>query len=346
MYIPVMKNRTIEMSVLKDLINVGLSNNTIPMIEIIQERSRSNLNKDYIQEIQEIFENGKNKFLLDIPKINITGSTAEPVQKFMTRVNRQRNFCFDQIKMCINIPGIIPVLSYNNREIPSLDVLFEDMDELHNCFSKIAVRMTPTHYNKIGEDCLQRLNRDDIFILDIDDKGHMNPAFKLVYKNIHTYKKTGGFVSVILNSNRPSTMFNKNIIDGEPIEDIDNSLLEMYSMAQYKFDGFGDYACSTNTLPSTGGTISPAGIYYSKENNFFVGYKGRTPTLSEFPTYIAPEIFRSEYWNEYDEDHHIHCPGCSKIKSIIQGEESGKSQAIWKGICMNHYIYTVDQLLK
>ncbi len=346
MYVPIMKNRTIEMSVIKELINIGISTNTLPMIEIIQEKSRSNSHKNYIEEIGEIFEKADNKFFLDIPKINITSSTAEPIQIFMTRVNRQRNFFIEQLIKCKDISGIIPVISYNNREIPNIKIIFDDISELRNYFSSIALRLTPTQYNKLGKDCLSKLIKNDFLIFDIDDKGHMNPAFKLNYKSIYSMKKTLNFKSIIVNSNRPSNMFNKNIIDGEPIEDIDNSLLEMYGMSQYKFDGFGDYACTTNTLPSTGGAISPAGIYYSKDNNFFVGYKGRTPSLSEFQAYIAPEIVKSEYWAEYDEKHHIHCPGCSKINAITLEEQSGKSQAIWKGICMSHYIYTVDQLLK
>ena len=72
--------------------------------------------------------------------------------------------------------------------------------------------------------------------------------------------------------------------DKEPIAQIDNSLKELYNTSiMNKFDGFGDYACIVASLPSTGGAISPAGVYYSNDNNFFVAFKGRTAQLSEFP---------------------------------------------------------------
>lgn len=180
---------------------------------------------------------------------------------------------------------------------------------------------------------------------DVDKIVIKMTAKKEFKKNINTKKETFGFTSVIVNSNRPPDMYNKNIIDGEPIEEIDNSLLEMYKMNSYKFDGFGDYACITNVLPTSGGSISPAGIYYSIDNNFFVGYRGKTPSLSEFQQHIAPAIYKSEYWDEYSNHHHKNCPGCNKIKLIATGKESGKSQALWKGITMSHYIFAVDELL-
>jgi hypothetical protein len=117
----------------------------------------------------------------------------------------------------------------------------------------------------------------------------------------------------------------------------------MYSLPKYKFDGFGDYACVTNILPTSGGSISPAGIYYSVENNYFVGFRGQSRSLDEFKNHIVPAIMKSSYWAEFDDDHHKHCPGCSKIQEIADGKNTGKSQGVWKGITMGHYIYTIDR---
>ena len=113
------------------------------------------------------------------------------------------------------------------------------------------------------------------------------------------------------------------------------------STTMNEFDGFGDYACIVASLPSTGGTISPAGVYYSNENNFFVAYTGRKPNLSEFPDYIAPSIVQSEYWTEYSNSHHENCPDCLEIDAIVSQKKSGKNQAQWKMITMLHYIYTM-----
>ena len=54
---PILKNRTIELSVLKELIEVKLCNNIFPMLEIIQEKTRSNSKTTYIEELKELLEN-------------------------------------------------------------------------------------------------------------------------------------------------------------------------------------------------------------------------------------------------------------------------------------------------
>lgn len=341
MYIPVLKNRTIEMSVIKELIGIGLSKKTIPMMEIIQERTRSNSQKTYIDELSEIFSKNLHEFFLDIPKLNVTLSTAQPIQEFMSQVTRQRDFVFNQLQKCASIPGMIPVISYGAKDSIVLQTVVSDIKKLQAIFGKVAVRISPMQYNKISTISNLPLRSIDYFILDIDDKSHTNPPFKKIYKEIRDHKQNVNFTSFIINNNRPAKLLNKNIVDGEPIEEIDNSLLEMYAMTTYKFDGFGDYACTTNTLPTTGGAISPAGIYYSRDGNFFVGYKGRSFSLSEFNDYIAPAIINSSFWAEYDQNHHEQCPGCKKIQDIANGA-SGKNQGLWKGITMSHYIYTID----
>lgn len=344
MYIPVIKNRSIEISVIRELVNIGLSEKTIPMFEIIQEKTRSNSSKNYIEELKDIFNQKTKNFFLDIPKINVTASTSEQIKTFMTKVNRQKDYAYEEMLKCKNIEGIIPVLSFGVKVIVESDEVIEDLIRLQKKFLKVAIRLTPVQCNKMAKISMLPLRKEDFFILDIDDKGHTNPAFKKLYREIQEFKNKIGFLSFLINANRPSNFYNKNIIDGEPIEEIDNSLLEMYHLSSYKFDGFGDYACITNALPGTGGAISPAGIYYSKDGNFFVGYKGRAPSLSEFVDYIAPTIIDSIYWKEYTEEHHDICPGCKKIKAIKEGG-SGRSQGLWKGITMSHYIYTVDKIM-
>ena len=50
MYVPVMKNRTVEVSVLRQLSMMGVFDNTvIPMIELVQERTRSNMKNSFLQ---------------------------------------------------------------------------------------------------------------------------------------------------------------------------------------------------------------------------------------------------------------------------------------------------------
>lgn len=74
------------------------------------------------------------------------------------------------------------------------------------------------------------------------------------------------------------------MVNGEPIASIDNSLKDMYSSSTLnKFDGFGDYASIVASLPSSGGTISPAGVYYSNENNFLCRSQEEPRFFQNFP---------------------------------------------------------------
>ena len=343
MYVPILKNRTIELSVMKELVNIGLNVGTIPLFEIIQAKSRSNSNKTYIDELEEIFSSVNHPFFLDFPKLNITASTAKPVQEFLTKVNRQHSFTRDQFALCKNIMGIIPVLSFRQKELDTIEQINFELESLHDSFNNVALRLTPTQVNEINDLSSLNLIRGDYVILDIDDNSHTNPVFKNIYKRLSEFKLSQPIKTIIVNSNRPQTLLNKEIIDDEPIQEIDNSLLEMYSSSKYRFDAFGDYACITNTLPTSGGSISPAGIYYSFDSNYFIGYRGKTRSLDEFKDHIAPSIIKSTYWHEFTQLHHEKCPGCSKILDIVDGKNTGKSQGVWKGITMSHYIYSLDE---
>ncbi len=109
------------------------------------------------------------------------------------------------------------------------------------------------------------------------------------------------------------------MVNGEPIASIDNSLKDMYSSSTLnKFDGFGDYASIVASLPSSVELSVLLECIIQTKTTFFVSFTGRAPLLSEFPDYIAPNIVNSEYWSEFDDEHHSKCPGCREISSIMQ----------------------------
>ena len=57
MYVPVMKNRTVEVSVLQQLSAMHIfDGNIIPLIELIQEKTRSNNKNTFIQDLCSILE--------------------------------------------------------------------------------------------------------------------------------------------------------------------------------------------------------------------------------------------------------------------------------------------------
>lgn len=341
-----MKNRTIEVSVLKILSNISVfDNNIVPMIEIIQEKTRSNMKKDFFEELEEILvQSGNYKIIVDIYKSTKLRSTTESIREYLTKVNRQEHFGVNELLRLKHLNNrVIPAISYLPDSY-NITQLINDINTLRHNYPHLAFRFKAQEFDSVFDKLKDYIIADDFVILDIDAAPHTSPVFKRLYQTIAKFKENIKLKSIILNANRPDTLFNVHMVDKEPIAEIDNSLREMYNLpVMKKFDGFGDYACINASLPSTGGTISPAGIYYSYDNNFFIAFKGRQPLLSEFTDYIAPSIIQSPYWEEFDDTHHEKCPGCKDIYNITLGAKNGKNQGIWKSISMLHYIYTMHE---
>lgn len=345
MYVPILKNRTIEMSVLSQLAEIGVFNSTsvLPLVELIQEKTRSNNKNTILDDLAELLNvNSSMTLMIDFLKSTKLNSTTDAVRNYVTLSTRQVDFCIEEMcKLSSFSQRVIPVISYLS-ENPSLNRITYEVSEYRKTFPRVAFRIKTQDFENIFSHVENLITEKDIVLLDIESSSHMNPVFKKIYKRISDSKKQRNFISVVGNANRPETLTNKSMADKEPIAQIDNSLKELYNTSiMNKFDGFGDYACIVASLPSTGGAISPAGVYYSNDNNFFVAFKGRTAQLSEFPDYIAPSIVASEYWEEYTDKHHKNCPGCQEILSILAGVKSGKNQGQWKMITMLHYIYTM-----
>lgn len=347
MYVPVLKNRTVEMSVLSQLANIGVfdNGNILPLVELIQEKTRTNNKNTIIDDLAGLLnETPKMSLMVDFFKSTKLNNTTDAIRNYVTQSTRQAEFCIgEMLKLSNYSTRLIPVISYLTDNV-SFSRIFHEAEEYRKVFPRVAFRIKTQDFENIFSYIEDIINENDLLLLDIESASHSNPVFKKIYKRISDSKKQKKFISIVINANRPETLTNKSMADGEPIAQIDNSLRESYSLNMMnRFNGFGDYACIVATLPSTGGTISPAGVFYSNENNFFVSYTGRTPHLSEFPEYIAPSIVASEYWDEFEQEHHKKCPGCKEIIAIINGEKSGKNQAQWKMITMLHYIYTIHE---
>lgn len=347
MYIPIMKNRSVEVSVLQKLSALGVfDNNVIPMMELVQERTRSNMNNSFIEELVSLLESTPNMpIMLDFYKSSKLRNTSDAIREYITRIIRQPEFCYEELSAFEDFSSrVIPVVSYMQDDI-SISRILEDTAFFQSNFERIAYRLKPQEFDTVFTQLLPHIRRDDFVILDIDSASYTSPVFKRLYKTISDQKRKIEYTSIVVNAHRPENLANNKMADREPIGDIDNGLKDLYSSPYMsRFDGFGDYATISAALPTTGGAISPVGIYYSQENNFFVAFKNRKPLLSEFPEYIAPSIVSSDYWNEFSPEHHNLCPGCQEIQQILSGEKSGKNQAQWKMITMLHYIYTLYEL--
>ena len=70
MYVPVMKNRTVEVGVLQQLSAIGVfDDNVIPLIELVQKKTRNNNKNTFIQDLTKILSDAQNmRIMVDFYK--------------------------------------------------------------------------------------------------------------------------------------------------------------------------------------------------------------------------------------------------------------------------------------
>lgn len=347
MYVPILKNRTVEVSVIKRALQSGISNSISPLIEVVQEKSRANLSMDsFSDEIGAIFRDTDTKFFVDIINRPVTKKVKSQVQKFITQNNRDSEFTLKCLLKCSELNNCVPVLSYDEIEFLDGERIKRDAEVLRNTFEGIAVRLVPAQFNGVYNELFEVLGEGDYLLFDIQKNKYTEPKFRVLFNKIKEAKKIKNFQSILLIDSKPVDYYNVGVVDGQLIEEIDVSYLENYKKEDYgNFDGIADYVGINSSLPTDGGALSPAGIYYSKKDNQFVGYRYREGkrVASEFTNHIAPEIMQSEFWKQYDETHHNRCEGCITIAGVIDGTVKGGNQAAWKGVTMAHYIHTLNE---
>jgi len=129
---------------------------------------------------------------------------------------------------------------------------------------------------------------------------------------------------------------------GEIVCEADNSLSEMFSRP-LGFNAFGDFAGIKKDNLTSGDTISPGFILYNPADNLYYGYKGTVKKLEEFETTIVPDVLASttaeairaanpDFLNDKNE-------GWNTLLRIKDGRETGKSQAKFKRISIEHYLH-------
>jgi len=124
MYVPILKNRTVEMSVLSQLAEIGVFNSTsvFPLVELIQERTRSNNKNTILDDLAELLNiNSSMTLMIDFLKSTKLNSTTDAVRNYVTLSTRQADFCIEEMcKLGSFSQRVIPGISYL-RENPSFN---------------------------------------------------------------------------------------------------------------------------------------------------------------------------------------------------------------------------------
>lgn len=318
--------------------------NMYPLIEIIKEKDRSN-NKATSQEIyNDIIANTKaNKIFIDLPTYIKDYSGMQPevvsfnrtiLSNIAARIDFYRSLDNAQEK-------IIPVVSTLQPKTGQANSITEQFNELKQSFTSVAIR-TFTNTFAIDEPEIRNLLTDsDYLIYDIDEAvGLTSPLIKRDKVALDTIKDP---YKIALRSAVKSDIQNIGLAHDQIVYDADNSLLELYHA--YGFSAFGDYVGIKKDDMTAGGTISPGFIFYNPVDNLFYGYRGNLKSLDEFENTIVPGVLASPVSTAIAQANGAYLDASNEgwviLNKINNKEESGKSQAKFKRISMEHYLHCI-----
>ena len=340
-YVPVVRYRQEERAALKRL---TLSSKTMPLIEIVTEKPRSNMKKPFAELYAKDLAFLKGPFMVDLPThLPLSRSTKHNVRDFLLPLKRDRALVVGRLLDLAGIEGLVPVLSYDPVTPYTRGTLVSEAQTLKARFSRLAYRVFSEATNSFLSDLESVAGSDDIVILDINVLPHGSRRLKPLYRRLRSLKAATGCSLVVVRSALSPQLTNVGLVDGQPIIDADDSLRNMYPT--YGFDAFGDFAGIKKDVLREGGTVSPGVVYYFWDGGMYVGYKGREPKVSEFACHIVPNLTQSEHWRRMPPRHRALCPGCRYVQDVLAGTESGRGQGMWKRVSMMHYLYTMEERL-
>jgi hypothetical protein len=235
---------------------------------------------------------------------------------------------------------VIPTVSSYLIKTGESGTLERQVSELRKGFPVLGFRtFVNTFENEIAE--IERyLTQVDFLILDLDSLPPY-PTSPVLRKIIQRFKNIPNSNKIVLRSAINTDIQNVKLENGAIIYEADNSIIETYK--NFGANAFGDYVGIKKDDLTAGGAISPGFIYYDAIENQYYGFKGDIKNLSEFEHTIVPDVIGSEASKRMEESGLDYLSsdnqGWQTLNQILQGNESGKSQAKFKKIAMEHYLH-------
>jgi len=340
-YMPTFRSRQQEIIVLKSF---DFGNQMFPLLEIVKEHDRERKDQKSFSEIYiELIESIKaQRVFVDLPLyLKETGAMQKEVFIFSRGIIADPERRTQHLLMLKDLNSkIIPVVSSYIIKTGEQGTLGRQVMELRSNFKVICFRTYITTFENEIDEIEKSISGEDFLILDLDSLPpyHTSPVLRKIvqrFKNITNQNK------IVLRSAINTDIQNVTLEHGGIIYEADNSLLDNFK--DFGAIAFGDYVGVKKDDLSAGGTISPGFIYYDAEENQYYGFKGDIKSLSEFERTIVPDVIASEatYRMQINPLDYLSIEnnGWETLNQISQGIESGKSQAKFKKIAMEHYLH-------
>lgn len=339
-YMPTFRSRQQEDKVLREF---DFGERMYPLIEVIKEhdRKRKKENQKSFSEIYlDLIDNISSKHVfVDLPLfLPERSSMKDEVIQFVRKVINKVDVRIAYLEsLSASSKRIIPVISSYSSKV-GVSYLKLQENNLRKHYKSIAFRSIFKDFDEDWDEIRSLATSDDFVILDLDSiPPYPTPSNK---KLINLWKSFDICKKIVLRSTINEDISNVNLEHGEPVFEADNGLQETYR--SLGADIFGDYAGVKKDGLTSGGTISPGFIYYDPTNNEFFGYKGNIKNLAEFENTIIPSVVSSKATKNMIASGRTYLVGNSgwdTLRSIQTTDESGKSQAKFKKIAMDHYLH-------
>lgn len=340
-YMPTFRSRQQELVVFG---NFAFGDMIVPLLEIVKSKDRTNNAKpSEVIWTEYIAEAKSNYVLIDLP-VYIKDSSAMPAEilsfnrTILSNIENRVAF-YNSLKSGDN--KMIPVVSTLTLKTGESETIKAQVDALRVNFPRIAIRTFTNSLDLDFPEIIECLAGDDILIYDLDTAQPFNPLVRKQSKKLEEIK---GTYKVVLRSAVNTEIQNTKLDHGEIIAEADNSLCEVFHSI-LGADAFGDYAGIKKDDLNAGGTISPGFIFYDPVDNLYYGYKGVLKELSQFEITIVPAVLDSQIVQimtktnpQYVDGDNV---GMEILRDIRNGKESGKSQAKFKRISMEHYLHCI-----
>ncbi len=345
-YVPVFRARQQETLVLKSF---DFGESIYPMIEIIKEfdrvrpsESQLSMESIYAELIAGI---QASKVFVDLPvylkeRPSMKKEVLEFSKKFCADRNKRTSFL---LSISINSDKIIPVISSYLHKTGETNSLKLQFNELKDVYASICFRVLYNHFFDDWDEIQELIRPTDYVVLDLDVlPPYPSPAIKRIVSIWSVLQENA---KIVIRSAINNDIQNVSLNHGDVVYDADNSLLQTFR--NFGANSFGDYVGIKKDDLSSGGTISPGFIMYDPINNQYIGYKGMVKSLSEFETTIVPDVIQSPWIKAICESSVDYLSDLNKgwvtLNKIKDKEESGKSQAKFKRIAMEHYLFCIKK---
>jgi hypothetical protein len=347
-YFPVLRARQQEIDVLQKF---DFGEQMVPLIEIIKEKDRKDNLRSPVEIYSEIISKVKaKKVLMDLPIYLIPKvSTSSDVRTFFlsTISNLNTRISFYSQFFAIS-DKVIPVISILEPVSEDRDTLIRQFEVLSGIFPQLAFRIYTERFDIAFSQLKElTLREDDLIIYDLEKTNMTSPIVVKHRKYLDDIFKKN--FQVVIRSAINTEIQNVNLEHGEVIGQADNSLKDLFTLRQYHFNAFGDYAGVKRDDLSAGGGISPGLVFFNPDENLYYGYRGPTKNLAEFETTIIPAVLESGFvkdWVKTGSAYIKDNPGFDRLIDISAGLEPSKSQAKYKWISIMHYLHCIKVLIQ